>query len=44
MKDEALTNETSDLLEMTELHEATLLRCVYNRFRKDLIYVSVTPI
>jgi hypothetical protein len=41
LKDEALTAENEDLLEMTELHEATLLKCVENRYRKDVIYVCV---
>ena len=39
LKDEALVAENEDLLEMTELHEATLLRCIENRYNKDVIYV-----
>lgn len=42
LKGEALVAENEDLLEMDELHEATLLRCLENRYNKDVIYVCTT--
>ncbi len=39
LKEECLHAENEDLLGLEELHEATLLICLRNRYYKDIIYV-----
>eukprot|EP00760_Papus_ankaliazontas_P034505 PhM_4_TR7231/c0_g1_i1/m.99531 len=42
--DSAVARDVSDLLSLSALHEATLLRCLYKRYLQDLIYTNIGAI
>ncbi|KEG12942.1 putative myosin heavy chain [Trypanosoma grayi] len=41
---DALNDTPDDLLSLTVLHEATLLRCLYIRYMSDLVYTNIGAI
>ena len=43
--DESMANKTvDDLLQLTHLHDATLLRCLYLRYMNDIVYTNIGAI
>eukprot|EP00758_Cryptobia_borreli_P004994 Tbor_TRINITY_DN4694_c0_g1::TRINITY_DN4694_c0_g1_i1::g.14948::m.14948/K10357/MYO5; myosin V len=41
---DSLNDEVDDLLNLTVLHDSTLLRCLYRRYMKDVIYTNIGAI
>ncbi|KEG13737.1 putative myosin heavy chain MYA2-related [Trypanosoma grayi] len=41
---EALSEDVDDLLNLTELHEASLLFCLRMRYLRDVVYTNIGPI
>eukprot|EP00759_Apiculatamorpha_spiralis_P036021 PhF_6_TR36380/c0_g1_i2/m.53456 len=41
---EVMEEDVNDLLELTELHESTLLFCLKRRYLKDVVYTNIGPI
>eukprot|EP00760_Papus_ankaliazontas_P027855 PhM_4_TR3456/c0_g1_i1/m.73624 len=43
-RDDLLDEQVDDLLQLTVLHDATLLRCLYLRYMSDVIYTNIGAI
>eukprot|EP00760_Papus_ankaliazontas_P027861 PhM_4_TR3456/c2_g1_i2/m.73570 len=43
-REDVLDEDVNDLLQLTVLHDSTLLRCLYVRYMKDIIYTNIGAI
>eukprot|EP00756_Hemistasia_phaeocysticola_P030311 Hpha_TRINITY_DN16281_c4_g2::TRINITY_DN16281_c4_g2_i2::g.14876::m.14876/K10357/MYO5; myosin V len=44
IREDVLDEDTEDLLQLTELHDATIQRCLYVRYMKDTCYTNIGAI
>eukprot|EP00755_Sulcionema_specki_P038879 Sspe_Gene.111743::Locus_93871_Transcript_1_1_Confidence_1.000_Length_433::g.111743::m.111743 len=44
VREDVLDEDVDDLLDLTVLHDATIQRCLYTRYMKDIVYTNIGAI
>eukprot|EP00754_Rhynchopus_humris_P041060 Rhum_TRINITY_DN24423_c0_g1::Rhum_TRINITY_DN24423_c0_g1_i1::g.179762::m.179762 len=44
VREDVLDEDVADLLDLTVLHDATIQRCLYVRYMKDMVYTNIGAI